>query len=138
MSTWNVKCSLVSFAVTKDIWQYWGNIRYMLTFAQMLIVASQFWNSSPRQKKCYQCKFWFRLRWWLFLDFFQLFFVTVQAVERFFIPSLKNNFCSNIWWFSVFWYVLTHLVNTSDLLYWTVVLFLFLVLVFVCFWSIIA
>jgi hypothetical protein len=70
-------------------------------------------------------------------DFFLIslncFFVTVQSIGRFFIPSLKNNVPSNIWRFSVFWYVLTQLVSTSDLLYWTVVLFLFFVLAFVCF-----
>ncbi len=58
-----------------------------------------------------------------FLISFNCFSVTVQSVGRFFIPSLKNNFCSNIWRFRVFWYVLTQLVNTSDSLYWTVVLF---------------
>jgi hypothetical protein len=68
-----------------------------------------------------------------FLISFNCFFVTVHSIGRFFIPSLKNNFCSNIWQFSVFWYVLTQLVNTSDSLSWTVILFLFLVLVFVCF-----
>jgi hypothetical protein len=68
-----------------------------------------------------------------FLISFNCFFVTVQFIGRFFIPSLKNNFCSNIWQISVFWYVLTQLVNTSDLLSWTVILFLFLVFVFFCF-----
>ncbi len=92
MSTWNVKCSLVLFAVTKDILQYRGNIRYMWTFAQMLIVASWFWNSSPRQKKWYQCKFWCWLHWQLFLDFSQLFFCNSTIRWEVFYPIIKKQF----------------------------------------------